>query len=192
MSALRICVFTLVTSTFASVLWAQRPDPAVPAVVIPDGDAARGKALFEGKGNCLSCHRVNGVGSRMGPDLSDVGIARRGGGPSPPQDSVTAGNPAALEQKILDPDAEVARANRFVRVVTKDGTTLTGRLLNHDNFSVQFIEPSGKLRAFQKADLREFTLITKSQMPSYKGKLEAQEVADLVNYLMSLKGLTVQ
>jgi putative heme-binding domain-containing protein len=192
MSVLRICVFALVTSTFANVLWAQRPASVPAEVVIPPGDAARGKALFEGKGNCLSCHRVNGVGSRMGPDLSDMGIARRGGGPSPAQDTVAAGNPAALEQKILDPGAEVARANRFVRVVTKDGTTFTGRLLNHDNFSVQFIEASGKLRAFQKADLREFTLITKSQMPSYKGKLESQEAVDLVNYLMSLKGLAVQ
>ena len=34
------------------------------------GDAARGKALFEGKGGCVSCHRVNGVGSRVGPDLT--------------------------------------------------------------------------------------------------------------------------
>ena len=35
-----------------------------------NGDAARGKAIFEGKGNCASCHRVNGVGSRVGPDLT--------------------------------------------------------------------------------------------------------------------------
>ena len=150
MSARRICVFAFVTSTFASVLWAQRPAPAAPDVVIPPGDAARGKALFEGKGDCLSCHRVNGIGSRMGPDLSDMGIARRGGGPSPPQETIAGGNPVALEQKILDPDSEVARANRFVRVVTKDGTTLTGRLLNHDNFTVQFIVASGKLRAFHE------------------------------------------
>ena len=40
-----------------------------------NGDAARGKAIFEGKGNCTSCHRVNGAGSRVGPDLSDIGGA---------------------------------------------------------------------------------------------------------------------
>src|SRR5215475_9026913 len=37
------------------------------------GDVARGKSIYESKGNCASCHRVNGVGSRLGPDLSKIG-----------------------------------------------------------------------------------------------------------------------
>jgi putative heme-binding domain-containing protein len=176
----------LVSVLASGSLWAQQP-----AIT---GDPIRGKAIFEGKGACLTCHRVNGNGSRMGPDLSEMGVPRRGGGPGPQIETAAAGNAAALERAILDPDAEVAPANRFVRVVTKDGTTITGRLLNHDNFTVQFIEappgaPQGKLRSFVKADLREFTLITKSQMPSYRGQLSAQEVGDLVSYLMSLKGI---
>jgi hypothetical protein len=78
--------------------------------------------------------------------------------------------------------------------VTKDGATVTGRLLNRDNFTVQLIvtdgDPTqGKLRSFTIAELREFSLLTKSQMPSYKDKLSTQEVADLVSYLLSLKGL---
>lgn len=174
-----------------AALWAQTPAPGSAAG--PAGDPVRGQAIFEGKGNCLSCHRVNGVGSRMGPDLSDIGKAVRGRGPSPPIESMVAGNPEAMARKMLDPDAEVAPANRFVRVVTKDGTTLTGRLLNHDNFSVQLLESApgasqGKLRAFQISDLRSFEVITKSQMPSYQGKLETQEVADIAAYLMTLKG----
>lgn len=178
----------------SAVLWAQTPPPAASG---PAGDPVRGKAIFEGKGNCLSCHRVAGVGSRMGPDLTEIGIARGGRGPSPPIESIAAGNAAAMERKILDPDAEVAPANRFVRVVTKDGATLTGRLLNRDNFSVQFLEsPPGageaKLRGFRISDLREITVLTKSQMPSYKGKMEAQDVADVVAYLLTLKGLSAQ
>jgi mono/diheme cytochrome c family protein len=39
-----------------------------------------------------------------------------------------------------------------------------------------------------KSDLRESAVLTKSQMPSYKGKLSDQEVADLVAYLLTLKG----
>src|SRR5262245_21759986 len=35
--------------------------------------AARGKGIFEGKGACQTCHRVNGVGSRVAPDLSSIG-----------------------------------------------------------------------------------------------------------------------
>jgi putative heme-binding domain-containing protein len=172
------CLFAFATTVFAQ-----------PSAAPPPGDAARGKAIFEGKGDCLSCHRVFGTGSRMGPDLSEMGIPRRTGGPGPAIETMAAGDAVALRRAIVDPDAEVAPANRFVRVVTKDGTTLTGRLMNHDNFTVQFIEASGKLRSFAKADLREFTLITKSQMPSYRGKLTDHEVADVVSYLLTLKGL---
>src|SRR5215813_8526961 len=41
------------------------------------GDAARGNDLFHGKGACTTCHRVDGVGARLGPDLSDIGRLRR-------------------------------------------------------------------------------------------------------------------
>lgn len=53
---------------------------AAPEIALPPGDAARGKAIFESKGNCQSCHRVNGVGSLFGPDLSAIGAPQRGGG----------------------------------------------------------------------------------------------------------------
>src|ERR1051326_4400080 len=40
------------------------------------GDAGRGKQILEGKGNCLSCHRVGETGSRTGPDLTTAGLPR--------------------------------------------------------------------------------------------------------------------
>lgn len=160
----------------------------------PTGDPARGKAIFEGKGDCQSCHRVNGVGSRLGPDLSDIGVPRRGGRGGGGGGKQAAPAPAptlnltALETSILDPDADVAISNRLVRIVTKDGKSVTGRLLNHDNFTVQFIDPQGKLRSYLKADLKESTVLTKGLMPSYKDRLSSQEVADVVAYLSMLKG----
>ena len=44
------------------------------------GDAARGQALFTGKGQCQNCHSVAGVGARTGPSLSED--RRRRGAPS--------------------------------------------------------------------------------------------------------------
>jgi small nuclear ribonucleoprotein (snRNP)-like protein len=62
---------------FGPSLYAQ----TAPDITLPPGDAARGKAIFEGaKGNCQSCHRVNGVGSLFGPDLSAIAAGPRGGG----------------------------------------------------------------------------------------------------------------
>ncbi|MEO8257853.1 MAG: c-type cytochrome [Acidobacteriota bacterium] len=136
------------------------------------GDAARGHALFDGKGTCATCHRVSGAGSRLGPDLTNVGQLRKA---------------IDLERALLEPDAEVLGQNRFYRVVGRDGVTTTGRLLNLDTFTVQMIDGTEQLRSFVKSDLRDHGFVDKSPMPSYKDKLNPQEIADLVSYLVSLK-----
>ena len=66
-----------VASLILAAIWTQ----TTPEISLPPGDAVRGKAIFESsKGNCLSCHRVNGNGSRFGPDLSAISAPPRGGG----------------------------------------------------------------------------------------------------------------
>lgn len=135
------------------------------------GDAARGKALFDAEGACASCHRVNGTGSRVGPDLSAVGATR---------------SAAELQRALVDPNADVQPQNRFYHVTLKDGTTVEGRLLGHDTFTVQILDTKEQLRSFSKADLRDAGFIP-SPMPSYKTSLSAQELADMVSYLSSLR-----
>jgi putative heme-binding domain-containing protein len=135
------------------------------------GDATRGRAVFEGASGCTGCHRVNGSGSRVAPDLSRVGTGRR---------------TAEIERAILDPAADVLPTNRSYRVVTQDGTVVTGRLLNHDTFTVQLIDTNERLRSFVKADLREHGFAP-TPMPSYRGRLTPQEVADVVAYLATLR-----
>ncbi len=139
-----------------------------------NGNPTRGKALFEGKGGCSGCHRVGATGSRTGPDLSDVGSERRA---------------VEIEQSLLDPDAEILPQNRSYRVTTKSGETITGRLLNIDTFTVLLIDSNERLLAFPKSSLQEWAFIDKSPMPSYRNKLSSQELADLVAYLVSLKGI---
>jgi putative heme-binding domain-containing protein len=139
-----------------------------------DGNAANGKAIFESKGNCASCHRVRGVGSRVGPDLSDIGALRR---------------TAEIEQSLLDPNAEVLAQNRFYRVVTKQGETITGRLLNLDSFNILLVDSKERLLSLQRSNLSEADFMKDSPMPSYRGKLNTQELSDVVAYLNSLKGL---
>jgi putative heme-binding domain-containing protein len=136
-------------------------------------DLAHGKSLFENKG-CMNCHRVRDHGSRVGPDLTNVGARRK-------RDDI--------ERSILDPDAEVLAENRYVRVVTRDGVTITGRILNEDTFTLQLIDSKEKLVSFQKADLSKFEFLKSSAMPSYRDKLSGNELSDLVGYLVSLKGL---
>ena len=46
------------------------------AATIKAGDSSRGRAVFEGKGKCTSCHRAGAVGSHLAPNLSDIGAIR--------------------------------------------------------------------------------------------------------------------
>jgi cytochrome c oxidase cbb3-type subunit III len=137
------------------------------------GNAGRGKDLFEMKGNCASCHRVNGKGSRLGPDLSEIGAVR---------------SPDALERSLVDPTSTMLPVNRAIRAVTRDGKVITGRRLNEDTYTVQLIDSQEKLLSLDKSSLREYTVLKTSSMPSYKDKLTASELDDVVAYLRTLKG----
>jgi cytochrome c oxidase cbb3-type subunit III len=138
------------------------------------GDAARGKAVFEGKGACASCHRVGDHGSYSGPNLSDIGGQRRA---------------TELKKTLLDPASDLLPQNRYFHVVLKNGTSLTGRIYNQDTFTVQLLDNQQKLRTIPRTDLKEFSLVKNSPMPSYKDKLSAAELNDVVAYLVSLKGI---
>lgn len=140
---------------------------------VKPGDGGRGQIVFEGKGACARCHRVGAVGSRVAPDLSDVGIRRSAG---------------SLLRSLTDPTSQMMPINRPVRAVTKDGKVVNGRRLNEDTFTVQLLSDQEQLVSLTKADLKEYTILTTSPMPSYKTQLSEGEVADVLAYLLSLKG----
>ena len=140
---------------------------------VKPGDEARGRSVVEGKGACLSCHRIDNVGSRKAPDLSDIGANRSAG---------------SLERSLRDPNSQMMPINRPVRIVTRDGKVITGRRLNEDTYTVQITDEDGRLLSLVKSDLREFTVSTTSTMPSYEKELTSAEIADVVSYLLSLKG----
>lgn len=137
---------------------------------VTPGDAARGRAIVDGKGRCATCHSAT---SRTAPSLADVGAIRL---------------PLEIEQSLVDPSAELHPDFRFVRAVTKSGETVTGRLLNQSSFSVQILDAAEHLRSLDRSDLKEFAIKATSEMPSYRGVLDTQELADVVTYLLTLRG----
>jgi len=91
-----------------------------------------------------------------------------------------------LAQSILDPNALVTVQNRYVLLTMKDGKKISGKLLSVDTFAYQIFDSTEKLANVSKENVREATMT--SPMPSYRDKLTTQELADVISYLMSLKG----
>src|SRR5271157_3292637 len=148
------------------------------------GSPAAGKAIFEGKGQCLSCHTVNGQGQPVGPDLSAAGN----------------GSSQALEAVILNPNQPPAapgggRGPRrgglpvTLTVKTADGHEYRGVRRSEDVFSLQMVDTAGQLHLFDKAGLTEVRVENKSLMPDdYARRLNAPEIQNLVAYLKTLTG----
>ena len=89
----------------------------------------------------------------------------------------------------MDPTNAMLPLNRPIRVVTKNGTIFKGRRLNDDTYTVQLIDEKEQLVSLEKANLREYSVIKTSPMPSYVDTLTVQELADVLAYLLSLKGI---
>jgi putative heme-binding domain-containing protein len=165
--------FTLDPSELTGVIAFLRNMNTFDPGTISAGDEARGRAIVEGRGDCLGCHRVGTRGSRVAPDLTDIGSLR---------------GPGSLQRSLVDPTSQMMPINRPVRAVTRDGKVINGRRLNEDTYTVQLVDDHERLVSLDKSQLRELTIQATSPMPSYKDKLSDNEIADTVAYLLSLKG----
>ncbi len=137
------------------------------------GDAAAGKAIFDGKGGCRACHSIGDRGASLGPDLGDIGVTR---------------SPKSLRLALTDPDAEIYKEYYTVVVETKGGETIRGLALNEDDLSIQIRDINGYPRSFLKDDLKSTHREQRSLMPSYATQLTGAEIDNVVAYLRTLKG----
>jgi putative heme-binding domain-containing protein len=165
--------FALDDTDMAGIIAYLRNMNSFDAATVKTGNVVRGRAVFEGKGACTKCHRVGRVGSHAGPNLTDIGSVRSAG---------------SLQRSLIEPTSQMMPVNRPVRLVTKDGTVINGRRLNEDTYSIQVMDDREQLHSVIKTDLREFTIVKTSPMPSYKDTLSSEELADLLGFLLSLKG----
>jgi putative heme-binding domain-containing protein len=155
-----------------------------PAEILP-GDPARGRLLYEGKGNCNSCHILDGQGAGWAPDLSEVGLRLSAVG---------------LRQSLVDPGAMQPvsplpsvhgpyPAFLAVEAVTRRGAVVHGTRVAEDDFTLIVREASGRLRSLDKAALRRVRKIPGvSPMPEFGTAFSAGELDDLVAFLASRRG----
>ena len=136
------------------------------------GDPAAGSMVFNGKGNCSSCHMVSGEGGRRGPDLTEVGGRR---------------NPDELASDLRTPDEDLAPRWWTLRVTREDGSVVEGLRMSEDTFTMRVMDENEALWSFSKGSVRSHERITSSIMPSVNALLTSTEVDDLIAYLYSLR-----
>ena len=130
------------------------------------GDAGRGKAAFAKR--CANCHRLEGAGHAVGPDLAPLTH-------KPAEYMLTA---------ILDPNRAVE--DRYLEYValTTDGRQLTGILLEETGASLTLAAPEGKKLTVSRSELDQIKSSGKSLMPEgIEGGLTPQDLADLLEFL---------
>ena len=133
------------------------------------GDAKAGEELFWGKAGCGGCHRIQGRGGSLGPDLTNIAAMR-----AVPQ----------IRDAILDPDAEISTGYSSVSVSLKNGKTLRGVARNRTNYSLQLQEANGNLHLLSMSEVTKITLTKGSLMPKdFAKRLSSEDIDNLVAYL---------
>jgi putative heme-binding domain-containing protein len=143
--------------------WKGRFKPAA----LAKADKANGRAVFQAA--CASCHKLNGEGGAIGPDLT--GAARD--------------NLDYLLENILTPNATVADEYRLVTLTLKDGRTLAGFVRARTARTLQ-VQTLTELVSIETVDVVKEERAAISLMPEgLLDALEAKQARDLMAYLMS-------
>jgi uncharacterized repeat protein (TIGR03806 family) len=139
------------------------------------GDPARGRSIFNTNpaAQCKSCHKVGDVGQNVGPDLSKIG---------------TKYPKTTLLDQILEPSKTIDPQYVAHLLETKDGRALTGLVAEKTNRAVILKDAQGKTIQIPLADVEQLVPQSRSLMPELLLRdLTAQEVADLLEFLMTLR-----
>lgn len=134
------------------------------------GNADNGRKIFVT--TCAACHRLEGVGHEIGPNLA--AMASRGA--------------EAILVNVLDPNREVTP--QFVEYVveTTDGRTLSGMLAAETASSITLRRAENISDVVLRTNIRRMRSGQVSIMPEgLEQQLDVQAMADLLSYLAGVK-----
>jgi len=138
------------------------------------GDAARGKEIFHERAEaaCFRCHKINGEGGDVGPDLGKIG------GQKPRE---------YLLDSIIHPNAVIAPGFENVNLTMKNGTTIMGILKEENDTEMLLIVPEDGPTKIKKVNIEKREKGLSSMLPELGTILTKQDLRDVVEYLANLK-----
>ena len=138
----------------------------------PTGDVANGEKIF--KANCSACHKVNGVGGRLGPDLSRIGAARAR---------------TVLDKQVRGAVEGFRAGYEPVTLTQANGQPIHGVKKNEDLFSVQIMDTRERIQGYLKDDMKDVKNDARSVMPVFQSdKISPSDLNDLLRYMGTLRG----
>jgi PQQ-dependent dehydrogenase (methanol/ethanol family) len=140
--------------------------------VAAPGDHAAGKQYFFGQGKCSSCHMVDGEGSSVASDLSNVA------------NELTT---AKIRQALLQPNAHMTPGYEAVTVSLRDGGTLHGFARSQSDFETVLQDMKGQFHFLQAKEITSISQDEQSPMPPVNATPE--ELQNLLAYLSGLDGV---
>lgn len=161
---------TLAGEVFGGVVSSDRKAVAdeYQAALTMEASAERGAAVF--KKTCSKCHKIDGQGYNVGPDISDTRRRSRD----------------ALLYDILDPNRRVDPQFSEYVVITTDGLTLNGLLVSDSEGQIVLRQPEGKETTIDRTDIEDMQATAKSLMPEGMEKdVTVPQMADLLEFLKS-------
>ena len=129
------------------------------------GDAEHGKEVFEI--SCALCHKHNGKGGEVGPDLTGISSRDR----------------TDVLLKILDPNRSVEANYRLWTASTKDGNSYSGRLETETQTTVEILDITGQKHVIQRKDIESLQASSLSIMPIGFEALPPDDLKALLEYL---------
>jgi putative heme-binding domain-containing protein len=137
------------------------------------GDARRGALVFRAATSaCLSCHKLDGQGSTVGPDLSLIGKV------STPQEIV---------ESFLWPKRQVKPEFVAHQVVTSDGRVIQGYKKHETDIELTLMEPgTDRLHRIPKSQIEERREIGTLMPENLDAAMTPAQRRDLVRFLMEL------
>lgn len=137
-------------------------------------DPERGRELFlhpHGAG-CFKCHRMEGIGDVLAPDLSDIGSRAK--------------TPQVLIESILEPSKVITEGFAQQQILTFDGKVVTGAVVEETGRSLSVVGSDAVLQVIDKQDIEARKGSHVSPMPSGFGEMmNAQQIADVAAWLMT-------
>lgn len=139
-------------------------------VLTMSGDRERGKTLFVE--NCSKCHRLQGVGYEVGPDLSTV--AQSG--------------PDKILINVLDPNREVNPQYVNYTIETGDWESHSGIIASETATSITMKRADGETDTILRVNIQSIKSDNLSIMPEgWEQTIDKQGLADLIAYLTALE-----